>query len=372
MASGFVEEGEGRKENFAGGATPEGESSKVTVKLPKMSMPKINLWIISTILLLVISIILFVRPQILGRAGATGATTDVDSTAVLTADQAGQKAVDYINNNLIQDATTASLDSVEEFSDDIYRVITIYQGTSINVYITKDGNWLFISDPFDTTASITTTTTTQQPSDEMLKSDRPEAHAFVMSYCPYGLQFLKAYVPVIELLGEKADVEVNFVNYAMHGETEVYENLKMYCIQKYQNDKFTDYLRCFVEAGDYEGCIDTVGIDTDALQTCMDDTDEYYQITEILNDQSSWGSSYPPFLIDNDLNIQYGVRGSPTFVLNGQILSVDRSPEAVKDAICSAFNTPPEECETELSSDTAAPSFGAIGSGTGASSSGQC
>jgi hypothetical protein len=206
----------------------------------------------------------------------------------------------------------------------------------------------------------------------MVKSDNPEVHAFVMSHCPYGLQFIKAYVPVMELFAENEDVtlDFNFVNYAMHGETEVYEQLRMYCIKTEQEEKFTDYLRCFVEAGDSAGCLEEVGIDTDALGTCTTEADEEFGITAILEaGEEAWGSRFPPFPIDDALNRQFGVRGSPSFVVNGQVVSVNRSPEAIKQAVCAAFNTPPEECDTELSASAEAPSFGPMGSGSASSGS---
>ncbi|MEO0169501.1 MAG: hypothetical protein ABIL42_04710, partial [candidate division WOR-3 bacterium] len=59
----------------------------------------------------------------------------------------------------------------------------------------------------------------------------------------------------MKLLGDKADISVHFVNYIMHGEKEVWENLRQYCIQKEQKDKFYDYMLCFVQSGDYEKCI---------------------------------------------------------------------------------------------------------------------
>jgi hypothetical protein len=206
----------------------------------------------------------------------------------------------------------------------------------------------------------------QEPASEVPKSDRPEAHAFVMSYCPYGLQFLKAYIPVIELLGDKADLEVNFVHYLMHGEKERDENTRMYCIQKEQNDKFTDYLRCFVVEGDHEGCITEVGIDSDALDECMQATDEEFEITKNFEESES---SYPPYMVDAVLAQAYGVGGSPTFGINGQQVSVNRSPEAIKEAICAAFNNPPAECDQTLSSTAEAPGLGPIGSGDGGSGS---
>ncbi len=207
------------------------------------------------------------------------------------------------------------------------------------------------------------------PTPEVPKSDNPEAHAFVMSYCPYGLQFMKAYVPVIELLGEKADLQVNFVHYIMHEEKEATENTRMYCIQKEQREKFTDYLRCFVEDGNYEGCITEVGIDSAKLETCMQAADSEFEITKNLQESTE---RFPPYMVDAVLAQLYGVGGSPTFGINGQQVQVSRSPEAIKQAICSAFNTPPEECSQTLSSASEAPGFGPMGSGGGSESQAQC
>jgi hypothetical protein len=209
----------------------------------------------------------------------------------------------------------------------------------------------------------------EPPTPEVPKSDNPEAHAFVMSYCPYGLQFLKAYVPVIELLGDKANLEINFVPYIMHGEKEFTENTRMYCIQKEQKEKFTDYLRCFVEAGDYEGCISKVGIDSTALDSCMQKTDDDFELTKTFTES---GDQFPPYMIDAAIAQVYGARGSPTFGVNGQQVSVSRSAEAIKQAICSAFNSPPPECSQTLSSTPESPGLGPIGSGGGTDSGAQC
>ena len=65
----------------------------------------------------------------------------------------------------------------------------------------------------------------------------------------------------------------------------------------------------------------------------------------------------------------WDVGGSPTMVINNEVISVSRSPEAYKQAICDAFINPPIECDTVLS--TAATSPG-IGGGTGTTSSGGC
>ncbi len=61
----------------------------------------------------------------------------------LTADEAGEKAADFINNNLVQPGTEVTLGEVKEESG-LYNVTTSYMGNQIPVYITKDGEIIFV------------------------------------------------------------------------------------------------------------------------------------------------------------------------------------------------------------------------------------
>lgn len=192
------------------------------------------------------------------------------------------------------------------------------------------------------------------------KSDRPKIELFVMSYCPYGLQMEKAYAPAWDLLKNKADIDVKFVSYAMHGLKEVEENTRQYCIQKNQSIKYIAYLKCFTASGDAASCLSSVGISADSLKGCVDDTNKQFGIMAKYNDQSTWLSGqYPLYPIHDALNQKYGVQGSPTLVINGVQANVGRTPEAVKQAICAAFNKPPSECGQALSTVAFVPGFGA-------------
>jgi hypothetical protein len=204
------------------------------------------------------------------------------------------------------------------------------------------------------------------PAPVVPKSDKPKVELFVMSYCPYGLQMEKAYVPAWELLKNKADMDVKFVSYIMHGKKEIDENTRQYCIQSEQPTKFQAYLKCFFGAGqntgaeaDYKKCLQSTGVNQTTLNTCVARTDKKFAITTKYNDQSTWLSGqYPLYPLQEDLNNSYGVQGSPTLIINGVEASVARTPEAVKQAICGAFNTPPAECQTALSNSSFGPGFG--------------
>ncbi len=192
------------------------------------------------------------------------------------------------------------------------------------------------------------------------KSDRPKVELFVMAYCPYGLQMEKAYLPAWNLLKNKADIDVKFVSYAMHGLKEVEENTRQYCIEQNQPAKYSAYLTCFTGKDDFKGCLAQAGIAESSLTSCINATNNKYQTLAKYNDQTTWLSGrYPVYPINGDLNTKYDVQGSPTLVINGaQVEGVDRTADGVKKAICAAFNNPPAECGTTLASAAYGAGFG--------------
>ncbi|MCD6371495.1 MAG: hypothetical protein J7L39_02145, partial [Candidatus Aenigmarchaeota archaeon] len=268
-----------------------------------------------------------------------------------------------------------------------------YKGNEIPVYVTEDGKYMFLSSPLDMGQNLQRAQTqTQTSTPEIPKSDVPDVKLFVMSYCPFGIQAEKALIPVLDLLGNKINYRIHFVYYIMHGKKELDENLRQYCIQETQKEKFKDYLYCFVQSGDYDKCLDEAGIDRNALKACMETTDQQYKIYENYNDQSTWyNGRFQRWDVELELNQNYGVRGSPTIVINNVRLAssrrycsiddeksgkciiypLDRSPESFKQAICSAFNNPPEECNQQLSTQTMPYGIGPLTGGS-ATSGGSC
>ncbi len=278
---------------------------------------------------------------------------------VLSPEEAADKAISYINTNLMQPGVSAKQLGVEENSD-LYNVKLDIAGNEYDSYVTKDGKLLFptVIDMTEQAEQPTQdpTSATQEPA--AVKSEKPTVELFVMSHCPYGTQSEKGIIPVVELLGDKIDFELKFVNYAMHGEVEVNEQLQQYCIDKEEPDKFLDYLKCFLKEGNSEECIEEASIDTAKLEGCTEATDEEYKITETLNDQASWETRFPPFSIHDEENDEYGIRGSPSLVINGKMASSGRSPAAYLATICNSFIEPPEECSQELAAETPSPGFG--------------
>ncbi len=303
----------------------------------------------------------------------------IEKQSTLTADEAGQKAIDFINNNLVQNGTVM-LGNVKEESG-LYFINTTYMGNEIPIYITKDGETLFLQgsgwiklEQFEALKEEMEQKQQNQGQEQNLeipKTDKPDVKLFIMSYCPAGLQAEKAYLPVYKLLKDNADITVNFVFYAMHGKKELDENLRQYCIQLEQSEKFYDYASCFAGGdGNYTKCLLEAKVDKVKLNSCMARIDEEYNVTGMYNDQNTWvGGRFPMFNVEADLNKKYGVKASPTFVINSKVVKVGGSPEAIKEAICSAFNNPPKECDQKLSADVTSTGFGG---GVGSSNSGGC
>ncbi len=303
------------------------EETKETIKETQQTQQiksKKNPWIISTIILgIVVLVLLF----FVLKGTITG--------SVISEEKAGKAVVDWANS---QTGGGVELIKVEE-EYGLYKVIVSYKSQSIPLYVTKDGKTL-VQGVLSLDSESNEKSQSQNENPQAPKSDKPKVELFVMSYCPYGTQAEKGIIPVFELLKDKIDSSIRFVHYVMHGDKETQENFRQICIREEQSDKFLNYLKCFLEDANYSKCLTEAGINTVSLEDCIENrVEDYYKV-------------------DSDLSQGYGVRGSPTLVINGQIISSGRSSSAFLDTICSGFNDTPEECSEELSSNTPSPGFG--------------
>ena len=315
----------------------------------KIKISKLKLFQILTVVLAVALLASF------GLKTAGCATAgDVNSVAKTT--------IDYINTNLLPQGVSADYVSGTS-SHGIYNITISIKGKNMPVYVSGDGKLLFPA-VIDMTKQRQAPQQPQQQK-EVPKTDKPVVKLFVMSYCPYGTQMEKGIIPAIKALGNSVDFQVEFVSYSMHGEKEIKENMLQYCIQKDFKDKYLDYLECFLGSENSTKCITDTGLDKTALDNCVAQVDSEYNITNMYNDKGTWLSGrYPLFPIDDADNQKYGVQGSPTLVINDVVVQSARDPASLLSTICSAFNTLPEGCNTNLSSTAPSAGFGYTGTGT--------
>jgi len=328
----------------------------------KIKVPNVDKWMVTT---LILAILLPVSLLLNKPSKQTGMAT-------LTSEKIGEKVIEFINRNLVQQGSEATLVSVEEVSG-LYRIKTTYRGQEIPVYATMDGKYLILPQGIiDMTQQAEEEEKEEQPvkasCENLPKQDNPELVAFVVSYCPFGLQMQRVFVEVVKNIPELAEnLKIRYLGQvsdnkvlSMHGEREATENLRQICIREEQSDKFWDYIACFIKKGETENCLNEVGVDKDKLNACMNDVNR--------------GVKYASE--DFALESQYGVRGSPTLILNDQRVSEydfgGRSAEAIKTIVCCGFNEQPEFCTKELTTQQAARSFSETYSGSSGSSGGQC
>ncbi|OQX85596.1 MAG: hypothetical protein B6D55_07170 [Candidatus Omnitrophica bacterium 4484_70.2] len=215
-----------------------------------------------------------------------------------------------------------------------------------DIYATEDGELIFLE-------GINTKEFIQQIKrmeaerrkkiESIPKKEKANIQIFVMSYCPFALQIEKAFLPVYRLLKEKINFKLRFVDYTMHGEKECEENLRQYCIQKEEKRKIIDYLDCFIHKKDYKECFKEVKINERKVGNCIERIKKKFEFKD------------NKFELDEELNKKYKIIGSPTFVINDVVINVERSPEAIKELICTTLKNKPSLCKKQLSKEIPSP-----------------
>lgn len=291
----------------------------------------------------------------------------------LSIEDAKTKILTYINENLMQPGSAASIKEISEENGLYKMTVSLPNNQEVMAYATKDGKKFFPQAmDLDKNVDEQKEESAPEPSNDIVKKEKAEVELFVMSHCPYGTQIEKGILPVVAKLGDKIDFSLKFCDYAMHGEKELDEQLNQYCIQKEQEDKLTGYLQCFLADGDGEGCLKSSGIDTSKMKNCVAATEKEFKVKEKYKDQSTWVSGkYPSFDVFKDDNLKYGVKGSPTLIVNGSKASSGRDSASLLKVICSGFENPPAECNEVLSSASPAPGFGFENAG-GANTNASC
>lgn len=294
---------------------------------------KNNPWIISTVVLVVLVISLFFFS---GGSCITGKT--------ISGKLASEGLVSYLEEG---GYSGFEIESVEK-DGSMYLVVLSYEGQEIPFYVTREGyvvgNYLISVVPDkDAIEEVET-------EEELQQLERPETKLFIWSYCPYGVTALGPYAEVAKLLGDSADFKV-YLYYAGHGDYEEQQNKIQACIQDLGYEEYWDYAIKFSEEV-YELCygnatcdleqsisiMDSLGIDSDEVMSCVDSRGD-----------DLVGADYEEAK-------SFGVTGSPTLMINGFKMSVSRTAEAYKSAVCSSYLDVPEKCGTILSTEGTASS----------------
>jgi len=276
---------------------------------------------------------------------------------IVPMDKIGQQTIDFIQTNLANPDTEFSVLGVEE-ANGVYEIKFNVMEQEDTAYVTKNGKYLFFQ-PFDMLPP--------EPQG-FNKTNKPEVDLYVMSFCPFGNQSEELMMPVVELLGDKVDIELRYIVYSnyqsgypeycldeeskycsMHGVSELNQGIRELCVQKYQKDKFWSFVKAINDNSTYEdvdskweGIAQGVGLNVAQIKTC----EQNEGMTLLSQEVSLTEQKYPvqdPSKHQGSESIK--IAGSPTLTINGMIFDGERSADGYKEAICSAMVNPIPECE---------------------------
>ncbi|MFH0808113.1 MAG: thioredoxin domain-containing protein [archaeon] len=313
--------------------TSEKKSLKMSTILKDLSK---NYWAISTIVLTILLIITLLT------GGLTG--------AVVSSEEAGQNVLTFA----LQQGADAELISTSD-SGSLYEVILSIKGEDgvpqeVPVYVTKDGQTLVPQPiPLTTPEATETPEATTQEQTEIPKSDKPIVDLFIWAYCPYGVMAQEPFAEVASLLSGKAEFNA-IMYYDGHGPYETQQNKIQACIQKLDSKNYWNYATGFV-TNIYPVCGQSRDIECDKTESIKLMNSLGIDSTAVMSCVETQGATLVQ--ADSTKAQNNRVTGSPTIMINGVKANVARNAEAIKAAICSAYNVAPEECANTLDATTA-------------------
>lgn len=301
--------------------------------------------------------------------------------------KAAQKALDFINANMLQ-GQTASLEGVNTVSG-VYEFKLKIGEQEYTSYVTKDGKILFTSGVEISPATSTPTTTevaaAKQTCEDLTKAEAPVLEAFVVSQCPYGIQMQRILGEIVknipeaskyikvEYMGSVVNGKVQSMHDSAPGGEEATENMRQVCLREEQSNTYWTYVNCHIQKGEVDSCLTTAKVNTTQLQTCLTDANKgLAYIKKDFANQDKYNDT-PECKQDSS---KCAVAGSPALILNGKVVSEfdfgGRTAEAVKTLICCGFKNQLAFCSQKLTTEQAATSFSETYSSGGSASSGNC
>lgn len=278
----------------------------------------------------------------------------------LSAELAGQATFGMIDVGKY--ATTA-----KRYNITSYPTLLIFENGSIAATSVGFGSKAGIADilrrlkPGLNTANITSVQATivkaqikaQKNCSSIKKQDQPILQAFVVSYCPFGLQMQRVLSGIIgKIPSLSKNIKIRYIvekagnsMSSMHGQQEFDENLRQICIREEQPDKYWKYVSCFTESGNSSECINSSGVNETALDGCLANSSRVLKYARE----------------DFNFTQRFNITGSPTLLMNGEIVRESdfggRTEQAVKNMLCCGFGSKPDYCSMNLSTEAAKTGF---------------
>lgn len=272
---------------------------------------------------------------------------------------AKSKVLDFVNGNLLQPGTVATVEDAKR-TGGLYEITINIAGKQKAVtYLTKDGK-KFFPEGLDTDVPKREVASKEPVEEKAVpKTDRPTVDVYVMSFCPYGNKAEETLKPAYDLLKKKVDFNFHYIVtsngeeiLSLHGPKEVAQNEREACVLKnYGKDKwftFVSYVNknCGSDGACWEAGARNSGLLANKIADCV----------------ASEGAA---LMKENEkISAEAKAEGSPTMIINGvrtKAVYQYGNSEAYKQTICDAFNKAPAECAKKLSMQTATDQGGSCG-----------
>jgi len=172
--------------------------------------------------------------------------------------------------------------------------------------------------------------------------DKVKVEMYVMSKCPYGVQAVQGFLPVLDEIGDWVDFHLEFIvdkqgdNFtSLHGEPEVKGNIQQLCAIKHYPDrkKWMAFLKCVNETwreipAGWEKCAKQAGMDAGKLGSCINGSQGKDLLTESMGRAKAANA-----------------QGSPTIKVAGAAYEGGRSKTDFLRGICEKFTgNKPDTC----------------------------
>ncbi|MDP1884203.1 MAG: hypothetical protein Q8L10_02440 [Candidatus Moranbacteria bacterium] len=272
---------------------------------------------------------------------------------------AKNKVLEFVNGNLLQPGTVATVEDAER-EGGLYKItINIAGKQKVATYLTKDGK-KFFPEGMDTDVEKREVAE-KQPEEvkEVPKNDKPVIDLYVMSFCPFGNKAEDTLKPAYDLLKKKVDFNFHYIVssngeeiLSLHGPKEVAQNEREACVLKnYGKDRWFSFVayvnkNCGSDGACWETGIRSMGLSVDKINNCV----------------NSEGSA---LMKENEkASTEAGAQGSPTMLINGvptRTVYQYGNSEVYKQVVCDAFNKAPAECAKKLSTQAAVTEGGSCG-----------
>ncbi len=176
---------------------------------------------------------------------------------------------------------------------------------------------------------------------------------FIMSQCPFGVMAVNAMKEVLANFGRQMKLEIHYIGdvnsagepTAMHGQSEVDENIRQLCAAKHyrKGNKYLDYVWCRFTGRDWR---------TDDWRKCARGGISARVIERCFN-----GPGKKMLLRDYKVARKLGIGASPTWLANNRYKFSGVAAEAIKQQLCKR-NPKLKNCDKKLSTGVGAPAGG--------------